>query len=65
MKPHLTQASRDPQTPQAPQDPQVLQVHEHGGEEESGWKHWALMALCCIPMVVVLMLVIFGVWGAR
>ena len=63
MKPHPTQAAQVPQAPQVPQVPQAAQLHEHGGEEETGWKHWALMALCCVPMVVVLLLVMLGVWG--
>lgn len=35
------------------------EAHEHG------WKHWALMALCCLPMVVILVLAILGTWGTR
>lgn len=34
-------------------------------EHEQGWKHWGLMVLCCLPMIVILMLVVLGVWGAR
>lgn len=26
----------------------------HGGGEGGGWKHWALMILCCLPMIALL-----------
>lgn len=34
-------------------------------EHEHGWKHWAMMALCCLPMIALLVLALLGVWGAR
>lgn len=35
------------------------------GEQESGWKHWGLMVLCCLPMIALLVLVALGVFGLR
>jgi hypothetical protein len=40
-------------------------VTEQVEDEGHSWKHWGLMVLCCIPMIVVLLLVILGAWGAR
>lgn len=37
--------------------------HEHGAE--SGWKHWGLMALCCLPMIAIAVVVILGALGLR
>lgn len=34
----------------------------HGGEKGGGWKHWALMALCCVPMIALVMLILLGIW---
>ena len=76
MKEEVTQPTQPTQSmqpqPQPQPQPQYLQYprdfqgEETEGEgEESGWKHWGLMVLCCIPMVFVLLLVILGVWGAR
>ena len=31
--------------------------------EEPGWKHWGLMILCCLPMIVLALLLILGVIG--
>ncbi|MBF6613859.1 MAG: hypothetical protein IVW55_12095 [Chloroflexi bacterium] len=42
-------------------DAQPTEVDEH----EHGWQHWAMMALCCLPMIVLLVLALLGVWGAR
>lgn len=25
----------------------------HGGDNGGGWKHWALMALCCVAMIAI------------
>lgn len=33
----------------------------HAGHE-SGMKHWAIMALCCLPMIVIAVVLIFGLW---
>ena len=35
----------------------------HG--EGSGWQHWGLMALCCLPMIVIAVVVILGALGLR
>lgn len=37
--------------------------HAHGAGH--GWKHWGLMALCCLPMIAIAVLVILGVLGLR
>lgn len=31
----------------------------------SGWKGWALMALCCLPMIAIALLLAFGLFGLR
>jgi hypothetical protein len=31
-------------------------------EAESGWKHWGLMVLCCLPMIAIAVLLIAGIW---
>ncbi len=36
-------------------------AHNHGGGH-GGWKHWALMALCCAPMVALAVLIVLGIW---
>ena len=35
------------------------------GDHESGWKHWGLMLLCCLPMIALLVLVAAGVLAGR
>lgn len=43
-------------------------MNEHkstGDHDESGWKHWGLMLLCCLPMVALLVLFAVGVFAAR
>ena len=38
-------------------------AHNEGdGEAEPAWKHWALMALCCAPMILIAVLLIAGIW---
>lgn len=37
--------------------------HAHGAGQ--GWKHWGLMALCCLPMIVIAVVVILGALGLR
>lgn len=32
------------------------------GDGKPGWKHWALMALCCAPMIALVVLVVLGIW---
>ncbi len=39
--------------------------HEHQTAKQEGWKDWLWMALCCIPMVVIIILLTLGVWGLR
>ena len=34
-------------------------------DHESGWKHWGLMLLCCLPMIALLVLVAAGVLAGR
>ena len=31
----------------------------------SGWKHWGLMALCCLPMIAIAVVVLLGALGLR
>jgi hypothetical protein len=33
---------------------------QHGDDGESGWKHWGLMVLCCLPMIAIFLLLAFG-----
>lgn len=28
-----------------------------------GWKHWFWMALCCIPMIAIVVLIALGYWS--
>lgn len=30
-----------------------------------GWKYWGLMALCCLPMIAIVILLALGLWGFR
>jgi len=39
------------------------QAGEHQGH--GGWKHWGWMILCCLPMIAIIVLAIFGVVGSR
>jgi hypothetical protein len=41
-----------------------LQLMEEG-EGKMGWKHWGLMLLCCLPMIVIANLIVVGAWGVR
>jgi nitrate reductase NapE component len=38
--------------------------HETKDGKKSGWKGWLWMAACCIPMVVIAVLVALGFFGA-
>jgi nitrate reductase NapE component len=38
---------------------------KEGGMSMSGWKHWGLMLLCCLPMIAIALLLAFGVWSIR
>jgi hypothetical protein len=38
---------------------------QHGTHEQTGWKHWGLMLLCCLPMIALAVLFLVGVLGAR
>jgi hypothetical protein len=33
---------------------------QHGGHGDSRWKHWGFMALCCLPMIAIVLLLVFG-----
>ena len=45
-----------------------MEYMDHGahgmGDEEghSGWRHWGMMLLCCLPMIALFVLLILGVW---
>jgi nitrate reductase NapE component len=36
--------------------------HSSGDESTSGWKMWLWMAACCVPMVAIAFLIIWGFW---
>ena len=40
-------------------------VTDEVGGSQGGWKHWALMALCCLPMIAIIVLIALGYWGLR
>jgi len=31
-------------------------------EGHSGWRHWGMMILCCLPMIAFVVLLILGIW---
>jgi len=33
----------------------------HGAPMAPGWKHWAMMLLCCLPMIAFVILLIAGI----
>lgn len=36
----------------------------HVPDNERGeMKHWGLMALCCVPMVAIVIVIAFGIWS--
>jgi len=37
---------------------------EHGQTDakKRGWKHWFWMALCCVPMIAIVVLLVLGIW---
>lgn len=39
--------------------------HEPGDEEQGSWKSWLWMALCCLPMIAIIVLIALGYWGLR
>lgn len=40
--------------------------HEAGGDgNKGGWKSWFWMALCCVPMIAILVLIALGFWSSR
>lgn len=39
--------------------------HEHGNEQKGSWKDWLWMAVCCVPMIAILVLLWLGVWSFR
>lgn len=32
------------------------------GESAPAWRHWGLMALCCLPMIAIVVVFIVGIW---
>ncbi|MGB3682534.1 MAG: hypothetical protein WA990_08605 [Rubrobacteraceae bacterium] len=42
-----------------------LREEQEKGQSEGGsrWKHWGLMALCCMPMIALVVLIVLGVWN--
>lgn len=39
--------------------------HEMGDGKQRGWKSWFWMAVCCVPMIVIIILIAFGYWSSR
>ena len=37
--------------------------HEPDDGKQSGWKSWFWMALCCVPMVVIFVLIALDYWS--
>lgn len=35
----------------------------HGGGGGSRWKHWGLMALCCAPMIAIVVWIVIRAWA--
>ncbi len=42
--------------------PQPDETGEEPMAEHGGWKHWGLMLLCCLPMVAIALVIVFGLW---
>lgn len=38
--------------------------HEPGGAQSGRWKGWFWMALCCLPMIALVVLIALGLWGS-
>ena len=39
--------------------------HETGDRRKDGGKGWLWMVLCCVPMIVIIVLIAFGFWSSR
>lgn len=39
--------------------------HEPGAAKHGRWKGWFWMALCCVPMIAIIVLIVLGLWRAR
>lgn len=39
--------------------------HEMGDEKQRGWKDWFWMAVCCVPMIAIIILIALGYWSSR
>lgn len=50
-----------------PEDEPVRRdVYSRPEEEEGhGWSHWVLMLACCLPMILIPLLIWLGVWTIR
>ena len=56
----------------APMDHRMHDIHDVRGTQDTddkddgavmpAWKHWGLMALCCLPMLAIAVLFIAGLW---
>ena len=38
---------------------------EHAHAAGQRWRHWGLMALCCLPMIAIMVVVLLGALGLR
>lgn len=39
--------------------------HEPDDEEQGGSKAWFWMAVCCVPMIAIIVLIALGYWSYR
>jgi len=39
--------------------------HEPGASKGGRWKGWFWMALCCVPMIAIVVLIVLGLWRSR
>ena len=42
-----------------------VQEGQEGQEEGHGGMHWLWMVLCCLPMIVIVVMILVGAWGFR
>lgn len=38
--------------------------HEMGDGQQRGWKSWFWMAVCCVPMIAIIILIALGYWSS-
>ena len=50
---------------QIPEEQHTGHLDMEEGEGKMGWKQWGLMLLCCLPMIVIAILIVVGAWGVR